>query len=298
MPLPFCPDCGTEHGSDDNFCGTCGRDLKPSAGHVTPPQAPRASSPATPATAPPRTLSLPVATGAFVAVLVAVVAVMFFTNRGGDDTPNPVPDDPAGAAIATSPPSADETGEAVGTVAALGPTDQELLANLAQPLPASNPSTTANITATLAGLNVPGAASDRAEMRSLVGPPQAFDLSFEADPQNPTGPLLRIETWYYFNLGTAFLFADGRLWNSLPLEEPGEIALLPLQYDPADFPRTLTWEQAAALIDDPDAGPVTDFETSDLGVALAVYAGPQIMLMFDPDGLAAVSTFPLTPSVE
>ena len=39
-----------------------------------------------------------------------------------------------------------------------------------------------------------------------------------------------------------------------------------------------------------------DFDTADVGADLDVYAGPQILLMFDADGLAAVSTIPLTPS--
>ena len=291
--MPFCPQCGTEHTADDGFCGVCGRRLTASTERPAAPP-PRPSDPAEPArrSTPPMLLA-----GLLVAAVAAVVAIVLFATRA-DDPPAAVAETPDAEPTAGSAAAASSPAEPADTAAGLDIADEQMLVELAADIPAIDPDTTTNITAALAGLNIPGAAGDRDELRGVVGPPQAFDLTFETDPQNPAGPLLRIETWYYFNFGSAFVFVDGRLSNSFPLEGLGEIALLPLQYDPAGFTRSLTWEQAAGLIDDPGAGPVTDFDMADVGVELDVYAGAQILLMFDPDGLAAVSTFPLTPPDE
>ena len=230
--------------------------------------------------------------GLAVAAVAAVAAVFLFASRG-DDTPGisdaltPLPEGGAPSLAGV-----DQSGSAVTLDAA----DEQLLVELAAAPPAFNAEATASITNALVALNVPSAANDREEMRGLIGPPDAFDLTFEADPREPAAPLLRVETWHYFDFGSAFVFVDGRLANSFPVEDLGEIALLPLQYDPAAFTRTMTPEQAAALIDDPTAGSIIDFDTADVGADLDVYAGPQILLMFDADGLAAVSTLPLTPS--
>jgi hypothetical protein len=226
--------------------------------------------------------------GLAVAAVAAIAAVFLFANRG-DDTPPALADSGEAAAESTDPTQP-------GGPVTLDAADEQLLVELAADPPAIDAATTARLTAALVGLNVPAAANDREEMRGLIGPPDAFDLTFETNPQEPAAPLLRVETWHYFDFGSAYVFVDGRLANSFPVEALGDIALLPLQYDPAAFSRSMTWEQAAALIDDPAAGSISDFDTADVGADLDVYAGPQILLMFDADGLAAVSTIPLTPS--
>lgn len=132
--------------------------------------------------------------------------------------------------------------------------------------------------------------SDLEQMRSLLGPPDAFTLMLE--PQEG-GEQVRREEWYYYDLLSVFEFADGKLVANLPLEKTQSLLIVPLQYDPADFQLGTTWQEVARKLSNP--GELQSYELEEeFDLAVTYYVGAQLLLAFDDEGLLFyVETLPL-----
>jgi hypothetical protein len=144
--------------------------------------------------------------------------------------------------------------------------------------------------------SVPGAVDDRAEVRGLLGSPDAFMVTYEVvgGVDENDGEVVRYETWVYYDLQTAFEFADGALLSHLPVDDVQNLAILPLQYDPADFTRDVTWNDVSAMLAEPAAAASTTLSEEEFGAFLQVYAGEQLVVGFDDEGLLVYAeTFPL-----
>lgn len=144
--------------------------------------------------------------------------------------------------------------------------------------------------------SIPGAVDDRAEVRGLLGAPHAFSVSYEvvggADEND--GDVVRYETWVYYDMQTAFEFADGKLLSHLPADDVSNLAILPMQYDPASFTRDLTWDDVSVMLAEPGAAAETTLSEEEFGVFVQVYAGEQLLVAFDDDGLLVYAeTYPL-----
>ena len=100
----------------------------------------------------------------------------------------------------------------------------------------------------VAALPEPTGDNDRDQIRSMIGLPDAFTISFERSGEDGDGPLVRYETWYYYELDTAYEFADSALISNLPMDPVDGLVFLPKKYDPADFERTTTWDEIAPML--------------------------------------------------
>ncbi len=159
---------------------------------------------------------------------------------------------------------------------------------------AVDPKLSAALQGVAAALPSPTGATDRDQIRSLLGPPDTFEVAFEpasADAEQ----LVRRETWVYLDLTTAYEFIDGDLLTNLPAEVPPGIGIVPLQYDPADFSRETTPADVEALLVDPTAVSRTELPAA-LGAKLTALAGEQLLAVFDEGGrLVLVQSFVLSP---
>jgi len=149
----------------------------------------------------------------------------------------------------------------------------------------------------LAALPEPIGDNDRDQIRSMIGLPDAFTISFERSGEDGDGPLVRYETWYYYELLTAYEFADGALISNLPMDPVDRVVFLPKKYDPADFERTTTWDEIAPMLSDPDSFVARELE-AEYEVPLVFYAGEQLLVAFDDEGLFYVETVPLAAEEE
>lgn len=139
--------------------------------------------------------------------------------------------------------------------------------------------------------------NDRDQIRSMIGLPDAFTISFERSGEDGDGPLVRYETWYYYELLTAYEFADGALISNLPMDPVDGVVFLPKKYDPADFERTTTWDDIAPMLRDPDSFVARELE-AEYEVQLVFYAGEQLLVVFDDEGLFYVETVSLAAEEE
>lgn len=138
-----------------------------------------------------------------------------------------------------------------------------------------------------ASLPHPAGENDRDQVRDLMGIPDAFIISWESIGAEPEP--VRYETWFYYELLSAFEFADGQLISNLPIDDEEAVLLLPRQYDPSSFARELDWKAVSAMLPDP-ASAATTTVPEELGVALTAYAGDQLLVVFDEFGLVYVET--------
>ena len=144
----------------------------------------------------------------------------------------------------------------------------------------------------LAALPEPIGDNDRDQIRSMIGLPDAFTISFERSGEDGDGPLVRYETWYYYELITAYEFADGALISNLPMDPVDGIVFLPKKYDPAAFERTTTWDEIVPMLSNPGSFVARELEP-EYEVPLVFYAGEQLLVAFDDEGLFYVETVPL-----
>ena len=149
----------------------------------------------------------------------------------------------------------------------------------------------------VAALPEPLGDNDRDQIRSMIGLPDAFTISFERSGEEGDGPLVRYETWYYYELLTAYEFADGALISNLPMDSVDGVVFLPKRYDPALFERTTTWDEIASMLSDPDSFVARELE-AEYEVPLVFYAGEQLLVAFDDEGLFYVETVPLAAEEE
>ena len=154
----------------------------------------------------------------------------------------------------------------------------------------ASPQVVASLAEAVSDLPPTSGDSDIEQIRSLLGPPDAFALMLE--PQEGGAPLRR-EEWYYYEIDSVFEFADGKLVANLPLDENQGLLVVPLQYDPADFQLGTTWQDVASTLDDPDELQSYELE-EEFELPVTYYVGVQLLLAFDNEGLLFyMETLPL-----
>ena len=254
-----CSHCGAPSGATSSpvRCATCGIETRPGARFCTScggvlPQ-PQPATAGHPRVHIPRRIAVAAAVAAVGAVAIAAVVVIAL-RRGGDEAGAPTIPVPA---VVT--PDMNVV-EAMHTI--------------------------------LAGMPPAQGANDRERVRSLLGPPDAFQVSFEPANGGRGDQLLRYETWYYFELESAFEFVDADLLSNLPVDDVNPLAILPRQYRPEMFERDMTLDDVKALVAAP-AGLVQIDAPPELGAKMTAYYGEQLMVVFDEGGLALVETRPL-----
>lgn len=152
--------------------------------------------------------------------------------------------------------------------------------------------TVAALQRVLRGIPAPAGETDREQVKSLLGNPGAFEVSFELADGGRGERMIRYETWFYFELGSAFEFADGDVIGNMPVDDVRPLAILPRQYAPEMFRREMTVDDIKRLVAAPDALVRID-APAELGVNVVAYYGEQLMAVFDEAGLALVQTLPL-----
>lgn len=134
------------------------------------------------------------------------------------------------------------------------------------------------------------AENDRAEIEQTLGAPDAFTISYEYGMDGTT--LVRYESWTYFDMLTAFEFADAKLTAYAPVSDPGGGAIA-VPYHPLDFDRLTTWEDVTRLLASPETA--VPFEVPiETGFAGAAWSTSQLLAMFDETGMVHVEAFPVT----
>ncbi|MGE0601826.1 MAG: hypothetical protein AB7J35_20510 [Dehalococcoidia bacterium] len=150
----------------------------------------------------------------------------------------------------------------------------------------------ADIESVLAGLPHAEGETDIDQMRSLLGPPDAFTLFLESDAEGHTG---RREEWYYFDYLSVYSFLDGKLETNLPLADAADFTVLPRRWDPGMFDLGVEWPDLADVIGDPARFESYEFEP-EYEVPGTYYVGNQLLLLFDDEGkLYYVEAIPLEP---
>jgi hypothetical protein len=152
--------------------------------------------------------------------------------------------------------------------------------------PSADPKVVSAMRELLAELPAAEGATEREQIRSMLGMPDAFVVSYER--------AIRYETWHYYAAASSFEFSNGRLVTNLPLDEVKGPSLLPRQYDPAGFQRGMPIDQVKAMLADPQAAVTSDMP-SELGVPLTTLTGEQLLAVFDSKGLVYAETVPLQP---
>lgn len=263
-----CPACGAANDPDVEYCIACGTHLIPDrcpkcgAGHRPGAEfcAKCGQSLRAPVAPGARAwLSKPLIAAIGLGVAALVAAGGFFLLRGGGD------DDDNGA------------DEPTLTFAEPAPIDRAVVTDL-QKVADAMPKATGE--------------TDRDQVESLMGLPDAFAISFEQDEGGKSERIVRYETWFYFDIQTAFEFADGDLLSNMPIDDVAPLAILPRQYDPADFRRDMDWDDVRQLVTEPDAFSRTDLPEA-YGEKAWAYYGEQLMVAFDEEGLSLVETYPL-----
>ena len=130
-------------------------------------------------------------------------------------------------------------------------------------------------------------------LRSLLGRPDVFILQFEVPEDG--GPKQRFETWFYLDLGVSYDFMDKVQLGVFTIQEPEPLTLIPLRFDPLDFSAVTTVDDLRAMMLDP-ASLVSEQPSEEYLTTLPVWAGEQLMAIFDGDGtLFYMETIPLVP---
>lgn len=134
--------------------------------------------------------------------------------------------------------------------------------------------------------------TDADQMRSLLGPPDAFTIALE---EGDSG-VVRREEWFYYELLAMYAFVDGRLTLNLPLSDPAAWQVYPRQWDPSMFEMGETWDEVSSKLDDPGRFASFAFEP-EYEIEATYYVGNQLLLLFDDAGrLIYVEAVPLEPA--
>lgn len=138
--------------------------------------------------------------------------------------------------------------------------------------------------------------TDRAQVRSMLGPPDAFEVSFEQIAVGRTVRTVRVDVWFYEGLRSAFQFDDGRFVATFPADAATATVLLPRGFDPEQLARSTTPPQLAAMAGVAAGAPAPlSLELNDaFDVDLTVRVYGQVVAAFDAQGLVFARTVPIT----
>ena len=130
---------------------------------------------------------------------------------------------------------------------------------------------------------------ERMDTLELLGPPDSFTLQW----QELQGQNVRWEEWSYFDFESRFDFVDGVLLWTLVIDPAPSGSLYAHVFNPLDFEFGMTMAEVQLLLPDIVMTEIPLDEADIPGGVL--FAGEQILLGFDEDGLVFVQTFMLEP---
>ncbi len=140
----------------------------------------------------------------------------------------------------------------------------------------------------------PGVSSAQDYVLTKFGEPESFSVSFVAQREG-SDKTVRGETWNYHTLGKSFLFADGVLVGSEPIDILDDNAVFSARR-PWDFDEETTIEDVFTLM------PKKTFVRMELATELiedgVMYCTEQLSLGFKDDALVFVESIPLVPAEE
>jgi hypothetical protein len=135
--------------------------------------------------------------------------------------------------------------------------------------------------------------ADQTRVASEFGPPQTFSVICAADPTNDAVgddgfPIHRIETWTYHDMGTQFLFRDGKAMGTTATPFPAPNTAYP-KLRPEEFYAGMSLEDVAKVI---GAAPTKAADIApDTFKGLEVYVfADQVMAEFEGGKLVGVQT--------
>lgn len=140
----------------------------------------------------------------------------------------------------------------------------------------------------------PGLSSAQDYVLTVFGEPESFCISFVAHREN-SDKTVRGETWNYHTLGRSFLFADGELMGSEPLEPQDAEAVFPA-HRPWDFNENTSIEDVLSLM--PGKTFVRMVLAPELVEDGVMYCSEQLVLGFKDDALVFAESVPLVAGKE
>jgi hypothetical protein len=130
---------------------------------------------------------------------------------------------------------------------------------------------------------------ERTDTLELLGAPDAFTLQW----QELQGQIVRWEEWSYFDFESRFDFVDGVLLWTLDIEPAPSGSLYAHRFNPLEFEAGMTMAEVQSMLPDIQVTVIT-LEEVDIPFGV-LFAGDQILLGFDEEGLVYVQTFILEP---
>jgi len=130
---------------------------------------------------------------------------------------------------------------------------------------------------------------ERPDTLELLGAPDAFTLQW----QELQGQIVRWEEWSYFDFESRFDFADGVLLWTLDIDPAPSGSIYAHLFNPLEFEFGMTMAEVQLMLPDIAMTEIALDEAEIPGGVL--FAGDQILLGFDEDGLVYVQTFILEP---
>ncbi|MDO8914908.1 MAG: hypothetical protein Q7W16_02345 [Coriobacteriia bacterium] len=135
--------------------------------------------------------------------------------------------------------------------------------------------------------------ADQTRVASEFGPPQTFDIICAADPKNDDPgedgfPIHRIETWTYHEMGTRFIFRDGKVMGTSAVPAPAAGTAYP-KLRPEEFYAGMSLEDVAKVV---GAAPTKAADIApDTFKGLEAYVfDDQVMAEFEGGKLVGVQT--------
>jgi len=125
-----------------------------------------------------------------------------------------------------------------------------------------------------------------------LGPPEAFKIMIQHDPNHPTRAI-RHEIWDYYTLERRIVFINGEFSGDDPIDAVPDVILLPIMFRPEQFISEMSFEEVEkSIIQDRPYQPLpipNDYLEDAWIVGLE-----QLILGFEKDKLTYVESIPLT----
>jgi hypothetical protein len=137
--------------------------------------------------------------------------------------------------------------------------------------------------------------ADQTRVVAEFGPPQTFNIICAADPKNDDPgedgfPIHRVETWSYHDMGTRFIFRDGKAMGTAAI--PVAVAAAGATYPklrPEEFYRGMSVEDVVKAVGGAPTKAADLAPDAFKGLEAYVF-GDQVMAEFENGGLVGVQT--------
>lgn len=135
--------------------------------------------------------------------------------------------------------------------------------------------------------------ADQTRVVAEFGPPQTFNIICAADPKNDDPgedgfPIHRVETWTYHDMGTQFLFRDGKAMGTTSTPFPAADTSYP-KLRPEEFYRGMSVEDVVKAVGGAPTKAADIAPDAFKGLEAYVF-GDQVMAEFENGGLVGVQT--------